>query len=95
MLDVLILIILFFISFICSIFMIFYLLLGFNFFKNILKKLGTNKKQIFLKNKLLYTYIDSTQSIKDIFTEYDIKLFEMKKIQNIRKQKLEKLRLLK
>jgi len=75
--------------------MIFYLLLGFNFFKNILKKLGTNKKQIFLKNKLLYTYIDSTQSIKDIFTEYDIKLFEMKKIQNIRKQKLEKLRLLK
>jgi hypothetical protein len=71
--------------------LIFYLSLGFNFSTKLLKKLNPNKKQILLKYKILYESIKDNHVVNEIFTEDDFKLFEYKKIQKIRKQKLLKI----
>ena len=85
--------IIFLVPFILSVlFLIFYHLLAFNFFIKILKKLKTNKKQILLKYKFLYEPIEEHQAIKEVFTDDDFKLFENKKLQKTRKQKIEKLK---
>lgn len=74
----------------CGIYLTFYLLTGFQFFTKFLKKLNPNKKQILFKS-LLYGAIEENQAIKEVFTEDDINLFNAKKLQKIRKQKLNKI----